>query len=113
MTAENETSLSRNSKGSDSGITNSGFEGSENENMSTLGSSGEISFQRKREKKGVKESDDIVTWYPIVKESDKLEEENEETEKKREKLLQYIDENVIGKDAEFLTPYGRRKCKIT
>ena len=106
-------SLSRKGKGFDSGITNSGFEGFENENMSTLGSSGEISFQRKREKKTVKESDDKVTWYPIVKESDKIEEENEENEEKRQKLLQDIDENVIGKDAEFLTPYGRRKCKIT
>ena len=75
-------SLSRKGKESDRGITNSEFEVSENENMSTLGISGEISFQRKREKKTVKKSDDIVTWYPIVKESNKIEEESEETDEK-------------------------------
>ena len=88
---------SKDNDGEDSGITNSAFEELEIENLMT-------EQRLKFEKRVVKESDDIALWYPRK--------ESEENEEKKEKLLQYIEANVIGKDAEFFTPYGRRKCKI-
>ena len=99
-----ENMKSKDNDGEDSGITNSAFEELEIENLMT-------EQRLKFEKRVVKESDDIALWYPR-KESDVVHEANEENEEKKEKLLQYIEANVIGKDAEFFTPYGRRKCKI-
>lgn len=45
--------------------------------------------------------------FPKVLRSKKTQEKVEDTQK----IFKYIDENVIGKGALFLGPYGRRKGK--